>query len=153
MKHRRVGFLLLLLCMISIIGSIHSIIWRGFTERIQLSLLIVGICTVFLIVSILWEKGYYIQIMIYASAFVMSIFFDGTDSPYSLIFLFCAILMVYVYEIRINYYVIGIISAILYIIAMFVINIENAIGMLLFSIIIILCMHILLKPARGCDDK
>lgn len=153
MKHRRIGYLFLFLCVISIIVALINGLRDGFTPYLHILLAFVGMCTVSFIVSIMWDKGYYIQIIICAIAFVLTLLLDQASSPYSLIFLFAAILMIYVYDIQISYYAIAAIASVFYVAAMFLVDVHNAVGMLLFSIIMVLFMHTLLKPQKGCDDE
>lgn len=154
MKHRRVGYLFLFLCAVSLIGSVNQGIAHGFESwYLQIGMAFVGVNTLFIMVSLFWEKGYYIQIGVCALSFVVSLFIDRASSPYSLIFLFLAVLMIYIYDIQISLFAIAGISSVFYIAAMFLVDIHHAVGMLFFSIIMILSMHTLFSSVRGCDDK
>ena len=153
MKHRRAGTLFLILCIVSIIVALINGVQHGFTPYLYILLAFVGICTLSFAVSIVWDKGYYIQILICSVSFVLTLFLDRASSPYSLIFLFAAILMLYVYHIHISYYAIAGVSSVFYVAAMFLVDIHEAVGMLLFSIVMVLFMHEMLKPSEGCDDE
>jgi hypothetical protein len=141
LPHRKVGILLLVLAAVSFSTIFVHGLFGEYPDplRVWQFFYVISSISIGLIISIIWKKGYYIQIILYCICFVASALFDGLKTPYSLIFLFMAVVLILKYRIQFDLFLIVFSCALLFIATLFgtAPDFNGALAMLVFTLVMV----------------